>query len=147
MFSSRRQLGAVEHVAVEQVALASLTARGLVAAMQRLEELLHVLWMAVVGVQGDEDVILRGQNVHGLGQHDGTQGHVFDRRAGGKLTTACADLDDAVRLALGECLQRAVDRGQGGHVDGRVGIAAFLSGVEHGVILGGSGDWHGCGSR
>ena len=117
-------------------------AAGLDGGQEGLEEFLDVLWMALIGVEGDQDVVFGREEVDGFCEHDGTEGHVFHGSAGGKLTTAGGDLDDAVGLRLGEGFQSAIDRGEGGDVDGGVGVSAFLGGINHGTILGGGGDGH-----
>ena len=74
--------------------------------------------MAVVGVEADEDVVFLGENVDGLGKHDGTEGRVVDRGAGSELAATGRDLDDAVGLRLREGLERAIGGGERGDVDG-----------------------------
>lgn len=137
-----RELGAVEHVTVEEVAFAFGAAFG-GGGEQGFEKFLDVLGMAVVGVEGDEDVVARSEAMGGFGEDDGTEGHVLDGNAGGKFTTAGADLDDAVGLGVGKGFEGSVEGGRRGDVDGRVGVATFLGGVQHGAILGGSGNGHG----
>jgi hypothetical protein len=109
---------------------------------QRLEEGVDLLRLAVVGVEGDQHVVFFREEVAGLGEDDGTEGGVLDGGAGGEFAAAGGDLDDAVGLGFGEGAQRAVDGGDRGDVDGGVGIAALLGGVQHGAVLRGSCDWH-----
>jgi len=90
----------------------------------------------MVGVQADENVVPLGQPVGGLGEHDAAEHGVVVAQAGGELPAAGGHLDDAVGLRVGERLERGVDRGDGGDVDGRIGVVALLGGVQHrGVLL------------
>ena len=62
-------------------------------------------------------------------------GSALERSAGSKLATAQRNLDDAVGLSLGKSLEGAVDNLDGGHVNGGIGVALFLSRVEHLDVL------------
>ena len=135
------EFGAVEHVGVEEIAFAGLTTC-LGGGEEGLQKLLDVLRMAVIRVEGDEDVVTLSEDVNGLSEDDGSEGHVFDGGAGGELTTAGGDLNDAVGLALSEGLQGSIDGGQRGDVDGGIGITTLLGGIKHGTVLSGSGDGH-----
>ena len=112
------------------------------AELEGLQKLVHVLRVTVIGVECDEDIVALGQTMSGLGEDNGTERHVLDRHAGCEFSAAGADLDDAVTLRFGKGLERTVDGGQGGDVDGRVGVVALLGGIEHGAVLGGCGDGH-----
>jgi hypothetical protein len=136
------ELGAIEHVGVEEVALAFCSAF-CGGGDEGLEEPLDVLRVAVIGVEGNEDVVALSQNVSGLSEHNGTKGHVFHVSAGGKLAAASADLDDAVGLALSEGTESAAQRREGGDIDGGVGVPTFLGGIKHGTELSRCGNWHG----
>jgi hypothetical protein len=136
-----RQLGGVEHVALEEVVEACGAALGGLGD-EGLEEAVHLLRLAVVGVESDEDVVLFRQAMRGLSEDDGTKGLVFERGAGGEFAAARGNLDDAVGLGLREGLQGTVDGGDGGDIDRRISVTAFLGGIEHGTVLGGSGDGH-----
>ena len=60
------------------------------------KETVYLAGVAVIGVQGDEDVLFLGEPVDGLGQHDGPEGGVIDCETGGKLSTPGRELDDSV---------------------------------------------------
>ena len=136
-----RQDGGVEHVALEQVALAVGAPLGR-RLDERLEEAGRFLRLAMVGVQADENVVPLGQPVGGLGEHDAAEHGVVVAQAGGELPAAGGHLDDAVGLRVGERLERGVDRGDGGDVDGRIGVVALLGGVQHCGVLLRCCDWH-----
>ena len=137
----QRHDGAVEHVGLEQRAFAcgDALAGGF---QQRLEESIDLGRVAVVGVEGDQDVVFLREEVAGFGQDDGTEGGVLDGGAGGELAAAGGNLDDSVGFRFGKSAERTVDGGERGDVDGGVGVAAFLGGVQHGAVLRGSCDWH-----
>ena len=78
---------------------------------QRLEEAVDFGRVAVVGVEGDEDVVFLREEVAGFGEHDGTEGGILDGGAGGELAAAGGDLDDSVGLRFGEGTERTVDGG------------------------------------
>ena len=86
-----------------------------------------------------------GDPVRALREDDAPVGRILVGEPGSELPRARRELDDAVRLGLREALHRRVDRDDGGAVDGRIGIAAFLGGVEHAAELGRGRDLHGCG--
>ena len=136
--------GAVEHVALEEGAFAfgDALAGGF---EKRLEEALDFLRVAVVGVESDEDVVFLGENVDGFGQNDGPECGVVDIETGSELAATGGNLDDPVGIGIGEGLQGAVGGGDGSDVDGRVGVSAFLGGIEHGTVLCWCGDWHSAG--
>ena len=136
-----RQFGTVEHVAVEEVAFSGRTTLRS-CSEEWLEEFFDLVRVAVVCVEGNEDVVALGKAMHGLGQNNRAQGHVLDTGARGKFAAAGGDLDDSVRLRIRKGLQCAVDGRQRGDVDGGVCVTTLLGGVEHGGILGGCGNGH-----
>ena len=91
---------------------------------------------------GDEDIVFLGEKVRASASTMAPKAASFTADAGGELAATGGNLDDAVGFRLGESLERPVDGGEGGDVDGRVGVAAFLGGIEHGAVLRGSCDWH-----
>ena len=98
--------------------------------------------LAVIGVEGDEDVVFFCEPMSGFGEDDGAENGVLDIETGGEFAGACGELDNAVRPGIGERFECGVDGDDGAHVDGRIGVVALLSGIKHaGVLLGGS-DWH-----
>jgi len=133
--------GAVEHVGLEKWSFASgdALAGGL---EEGLEEAVNLGRVAVVGVEGDENVVFLSEQVASLGENDRAESGVFHRGARGEFTATGGNLDDAVGFRFGEGLESTVDGGQGGDVDGRIGVAALLGGIEHGAVLFGSGDRH-----
>lgn len=132
---------AVKHVALEQGAFASgdALARSL---EERLEEAFYFGWMAVIGVQSDEDVVFFCEAMNGFGKNDGTEGGVRYFATGGELSATSRDLDNAVAFGFGEGAESAVDGGDGSYVDGWVGVSALLSGIKHGTVLRGCSYWH-----
>jgi len=82
--------------------------------------------------------------VGGFGQHDGTKGGILDVEAGSELTATSRNLDDAVGFGIGKCFECGIDRRDGSHVDRRVGIVAFLGGIDHRGVLSRCSYWHGC---
>ena len=67
-------------MAVEQIALAGGTARP-GGGDEWFEKFLHILRVAMIRVQGHEDIILGRQGVHRFRQHDGTERHVLHCRS------------------------------------------------------------------
>lgn len=137
----QRELAGIQHVALEQRPLAGgkpLTRR----VEQRPEERIHLVRLAVVGVQRDEHVVALRKPVDRLGQDDGTKRLVADRGAGGELPAAGGNLDDPVAVALRKRLERPVGGRQRGHVDRRIRVTTLLGGIKHGGILARSGNWH-----
>lgn len=96
----------------------------------------------MVGVECDEDIVFFGEGVNRIGEDDGTFDGIIDGGAGCELAASGGNLDDPVGLGLGEGAEGSVDGGERGDVDGRVGVAAFLGGIEHGGVLFWRGDWH-----
>ena len=96
-----RHCRAIPHVRLEQ----RLEALG-DALLRDRDEGLHeageLLLRAVVGVEGDVDVVVLRDRVGELGESGCAGDHVLDRLAGRELGAAPRDLDDAVRLGLGE---------------------------------------------
>ena len=124
------QFGAVEHVGTEEVGQALSAAAGGFG-NQRTQEGVHLLGLAVVGVQGNLDGILLRHQVQVLGEGNRAERPVLDRLPGSKLAPARGDLDDAVALRLGKGAQGGVGGGHGRDVDGRVGKAVLLGVVQH----------------
>ena len=89
----------------------------------------------MVGVQSNEYVVLLGKAMYGLSENDGANGGILHGGAGSELATAQRDLDDTVGLSFSESLEGAVDDLDGGHVDGRVGIALLLGRIKHLDVL------------
>ena len=56
--------------------------------------------MTVVSVQSYQDIVLFGQSVSGLCQHDGPVGGILYVEAGSKLSASSGYLDDAVRFRV-----------------------------------------------
>ncbi len=105
---------------------------------QRLHEAGQLVLGAVVGVQRDVDVVVRGDRVRELGERDGARHHALDGLAGRELRAAPRELHDAVALGLGEAADGRDDGLGRGAVDRGVGELAGLGSVEHlGVDLGG----------
>ena len=93
-------------------------------------------------MQGDHHVVLGGQSVNRFCEDNRSQDRVFDILARGEFASTSRNLDNAVRLHVGEGLQCPVDADDGSDIDRRVGIAPLKSGIEHrGILLGGR-DWH-----
>ena len=133
---------AIEHVALEQGALAlgDALAGGL---QQGLQEGIHGRGMAVIRVQGDEDIVFLREAMRGLGQHNRTEGFVAHAGAGSELAAACGNLDDAIRFRFRKGAQGSIDGGDAGDIDRRIGVTTLLSGIEHGTVLSRSSNWHG----
>ena len=131
-----RHRGAVPHVRLEEGVLP-----GVDALLRHREERTHVgvqlVLGAMVGVQRDGDVVLRGDDVGELGERDGAGDHVLHTEAGRELRATGGELDDAVAARVGEALDGRVD-GLGSHaVDGGKSELVFLGAAEHlGVHLG-----------
>ena len=110
---------------------------------QGAQEAVHLVGLAVVGVESHEHIVLLRKAMHRLSNHDGTDGGILHRRAGGELTAAEGNLDDTIGLSLGKRLERAVDDFERGDIHGGIGIALFLGRVEHLDVLFLGGYWHG----
>ena len=136
----------VPHVGLEERVLAAIDAllRDL---DERPHEAVELVLGAVVGVQRDEDVVLRRHHVRELGERDRAGDHVLDVQAGAELGTAGGELDDAIGPGIGEALDGRVDGLRGRAVDRRVGEALVAGPVEHVLVLFGSCDGHVVSSR
>ena len=126
--------GSVKHVGVEQGAFA-LSDALLALGKEGTKEAVNLVSLAVVGVQSNEYVVLLSEAMYSLSENDGADGGILHGSAGSELATAQRNLDDAVRLSLSKSLEGAVDDLDGGHVDGRIGIALLLGRVKHLDVL------------
>lgn len=99
------------------------------------EEGIDFCGVAVVGVEGDEDIVFFGEAVDGFGEDDGAEGGVADVESGSKLATASGDLDDAVGLGIGEGLEGTIRGCERRDIDGWIGVAVLLSSIEHILVL------------
>jgi hypothetical protein len=54
------------------------------------------LWVTVVGVKSDENIVFLSENVNSFGEHDGSEGRVVDGGAGGELAATGGNLDNAI---------------------------------------------------
>ena len=134
------EFGAVEHVAVEEGQFAggdALFADG----DEGVHEWNQVFGMAVVGVQGDQDVVALCKGVGSFGEHLGAEGHVFDA-AGGVGAAAAGNLDDAVAASFGKAFHDTVNGFEAGDVDGWVCKLALLGVVKHLAVLVIGCNWH-----
>lgn len=136
-----REFGAIEHVRIEEVSEAGF-ASGSGSGDEWAEVGVDFFGLAVVGVEGDEDVVFFGEAVSSFGEDDGAEDCVFDIETGGKFAGACGELDDAVGFGIREGFEGGVDGDERADVDGRVCVVALLSGIEHLGVLFGSGDRH-----
>ena len=98
------------------------------------EEGVHFFRHAVVGVEGNVDVVVLGHGVCKVCERDGADDHVVEG-AGRELSCAGGDLDDAVGLCLCESFECGVDGFVAGAVDGGVCESVFLRVVDHGAVL------------
>lgn len=131
---SHGQRGGIQHVGVEQGAFAFGNAL-LGFGDERAQEAVNLVGLAVVGVQSYEYIVLLGKAMNGLRKDDGACGGVFHGGAGGELTAAQRNLDNAVGLGLGESLEGAVDNLDGGDVNGGIGVAFLLGRIKHLDVL------------
>ena len=113
---SERQFRTVEHVRLEEVAAAFRATLGS-GFDQRLEETVDLLGLAVVGMQSDQDVVLRGQQVSSFSQHDAAMNGVLNRLTRSELTSTGRELNDAIGLLSRERVESGVDRANRGDVD------------------------------
>ena len=135
------QLAGVEHVRLEQVVQTGGPPTGGFGD-QWLEEAVNLLGLTVVGVECHQHVVLLGEAVRRLGQHNRSERGVLHVQTRSELTPARRDLDDPVGLFVGIALEGGVEGDDGGDIDGRIGVVALLGGIEHGGILTRGGDGH-----
>ena len=103
--------GAIEHVGLEKGAFA--LGDALTGSVEKgTEERIYFVRVAVVGVKADEDVVLLSESVDGLSEDDGTKSGVIHTCSGSELPATGGNLDNAIGLGLGECLERATRSGQ-----------------------------------
>ena len=136
-----REFGAIEHVRVEEISESGFASGG-GSGDEWAEVGVDFFGLAVVCVEGDEDVVFFGEAVSSFGEDDGAEDCVFDIETGGKFAGACGELDDAVGFGIREGFEGGVDGDERADVDGRVCVVALLSGIEHLGVLFGSGDRH-----
>ena len=139
-------LGEVDHRAIEHVALeeGALSFRDAFAGglEKRFQEAVHLFRVAMVRMEGNEDVVFFGEGVDCFRQDDCTKGRVVHIEPGGELSTTGRNLDDPVGVRVGKGLERTIGGGEGSDVDSRVGISALLGSIKHGTVLSWCGDWH-----
>jgi hypothetical protein len=104
-----RHRRAVPHVRLDERVLALGDALGRYR-QQRPDVGVELVLRAVIGVQGDGDRVLLGDDVRELGQRHRAGDHFLDPETRGELGAARRELDDAVAARVGETLQRGVDR-------------------------------------
>ncbi len=124
----------VEHVGLEKRAFSFFLALA-GSVEERSEEGVDFLGMAVVGVKSDEDIVFLSENVDGFSKHDGSEGRVVNCGAGSELAATGGNLDNAIGLGLGECLERTICGGERGDVNGWVCVTTLLGGIEHLTVL------------
>ncbi len=126
----QRQRAAIEHVAGEQIRLA-----GRPSPLRFLhewdDERVHLVCLAVIGVERDVNRVPVGDTVDVLRDRQGTEGHVL--QAGSRYEGAAASrhLNDAVTSTVGESFQNGVRRARRCHVDGGVGESSPPRPIEH----------------
>jgi hypothetical protein len=96
----------------------------------------------MIGVQGDQHVVLFGQAVRRLCQDDRAESGILDVEARGKLAAARGNLNDSIGLFVAEGLERPVDGDDLGDVNGGIRVVARLGCIEHRRILFGGGNGH-----
>jgi hypothetical protein len=133
--------GAVPHVGLEERRLAARDPllRDL---DERPDEAVELVLGAVVGVQGDVDVVVLRDLVGEQRKRHRTGHHVLHRGAGQVLRPTGRHLHDAVAAGVGEALDGRVQGLRRGDVDGGVGKAACPRPVEHVDVDLGGGDRH-----
>jgi hypothetical protein len=128
-----RQRRAVEHVRVEQQALATvhLLARG---RKQRAQERRHVLRWAVVGVERNRARVTTRQ-LPAQRSERARPGQPIVSHARQVTRSAYGDLHDAVRLGLREPAHRRVKRLRRRHVDRRKRVPPGCRAIQHLQVL------------
>ena len=109
---------------------------------QRFEEAFDFVWLTVVGVESDHDIVFGSQSMSGFCQHDGSFNRTADVHAGGKFSATDGNLNDAVGLFVCETLESSIQSDQRRNVDSRVSVVAFLGGIDHFSVLFGCCDRH-----
>ncbi len=71
---------------------------------QRVDVLVQLLLLAVVGVQTDIDRVVLRHDASEFGKRDRASDHVLDGRSGGVFRATGGELNNAVRAGLGEAL-------------------------------------------
>ena len=69
---------------------------------QRTQEWIDFLWLTVIGVQSDQDVVLFCEPMCEFRESDYTVYRIFDRQSRSELTCTRRKLNDAVGLFVGE---------------------------------------------
>ena len=103
-----RQRRAVKHMGAEEISLAPGSSfSGLLD--QRQHKAVHVLRVAMVGVQGHVDIVVLGNLVGICCKCCRTDGHGIYPLAGGKAAASGGDLDYAVRVGFLKGQQRRIN--------------------------------------
>ena len=98
--------------------------------------------IALAFLTAGTQLLFFSQEVGCFCKHDGAKCLVGNRCAGSKAAAACGNLDNTIGARLSECLERTIDGGNGGDIDGRVCVATLLGGIEHGGVLFRCCYWH-----
>ena len=111
---------------------------------QGLQEGIRRLRLAMVGVKGNQNVILFCKTMGRLSENDRARGGILVVQPRSELSGTGGELNHAIGFHVGKSLKRGIKGGDTRAVNRRVGIGALLCGIQHGNKLLRCGSWHRC---